>query len=65
MSTKGFTFVEVLSPCPTQFGRRNRYDSPTDMLKALMESCIPVEEVERLSGEALKDKIVTGEFIHG
>jgi hypothetical protein len=24
-----------------------------------------VEEVERLSGEALKDKIVTGEFIHG
>ena len=65
MSTKGFTFVEVLSPCPTQFGRRNRYDAPTDMLKTLMESCIPVEEVERLSGEALKDKIVTGEFIHG
>jgi 2-oxoglutarate ferredoxin oxidoreductase subunit beta len=65
MSTKGFTFLEVLSPCPTQFGRRNRYDSPTDMLKTLMESCIPVEEVERLSGEALKDKIVTGEFIHG
>jgi 2-oxoglutarate ferredoxin oxidoreductase subunit beta len=65
MSTKGFTFVEVLSPCPTQFGRRNQYDSPTDMLKTLMESCIPAEEVERLSGEALKDKIVTGEFIHG
>ena len=65
MNTKGFTFVEVLSPCPTQFGRRNRYDAPTDMLTTLMESCIPVEEVENLSGEALKDKIVTGEFIHG
>jgi 2-oxoglutarate ferredoxin oxidoreductase subunit beta len=65
LSTKGFTFVEVLSPCPTQFGRRNQYDAPTDMLKTLMESCIPVEEVERLSGEALKDKIVTGEFMHG
>jgi len=65
MNTKGFTFVEVLSPCPTQFGRRNRYDAATDMLKTLMESCIPVEEVERLSAEALKDKIVTGEFIHG
>jgi hypothetical protein len=36
-----------------------------DMLKNLMESCIPVEEVERLSGEASKDKIVTGEFVHG
>jgi 2-oxoglutarate ferredoxin oxidoreductase subunit beta len=65
MGTKGFTFVEVLSPCPTQFGRRNRYDAPADMLKTLMETCVPVEEVERLSGEALKDKIVTGEFIHG
>jgi 2-oxoglutarate ferredoxin oxidoreductase subunit beta len=65
MNTKGFTFVEVLSPCPTQFGRRNQYDAPTDMLKSLMESCIPVEEVERLSGEALRNKIVTGEFING
>jgi hypothetical protein len=35
------------------------------MLKTLMESCIPVEAVEGLSGEALKDKIITGEFIHG
>jgi 2-oxoglutarate ferredoxin oxidoreductase subunit beta len=65
MTTKGFTFVEVLSPCPTQFGRRNRYDAPMDMLKTLMETCIPVEEVERLGGEASKDKIITGEFIHG
>src|SRR5512139_1471318 len=57
ISTKGFAFVEVLSPCPTQFGRRNRYDTPTDMLKNLMESCIPVEEAERLSEEALNEKI--------
>jgi len=63
LSTNGFTFVEVLSPCPTQFGRRNQSDAPTDMLKTLMESCIPMEEVERLGREASRDKIVTGEFI--
>ena len=61
-NTPGFTFIEVLSPCPTQFGRRNRYDSPSDMLKNLTEICIVKEEARNLSEEDLKDKIVTGEF---
>ena len=60
-----FTFIDVLSPCPTQYGRRNRYDSPADMLKTLMESCITLEEAERLGPENLEGKIVTGEFSHG
>jgi 2-oxoglutarate ferredoxin oxidoreductase subunit beta len=60
-----FTFIDVLSPCPTQYGRRNRYDSPADMLKTLMESCITLEEAERLGPEGLEGKIVTGEFSHG
>jgi len=58
----GFTFIEALSPCPTQFGRRNRYDSPADMLKNLMERCISREEADNFSDDELKDKIVTGEF---
>jgi 2-oxoglutarate/2-oxoacid ferredoxin oxidoreductase subunit beta len=62
LSTPGFTFIEVLSPCPTQFGRRNRYDSPADMMKILMERCISREEAGNLSEDELKDRIVTGEF---
>ena len=62
LTTPGFTFIEVLSPCPTQFGRRNRYDSPADMLKILAERCIGKEEARNLSEDLLKDKIVTGEF---
>jgi 2-oxoglutarate ferredoxin oxidoreductase subunit beta len=65
LTTQGFTFVEVLSPCPTQFGRRNRYDSPADMLKTLMERCISKEEAAHLSTEELKDMIITGEFSDG
>jgi len=61
----GFTFIEVLSPCPTQFGRRNRYDSPADMLKTLMERCISREEAGSFSEDELKDKIITGEFDNG
>jgi len=65
LTIKEFTFIEVLSPCPTQFGRRNRYDSPVDMVKMLMESCISREEAEQLTTEELRDKIITGEFSDG
>jgi len=62
LDINAFTFIEVLSPCPTQFGRRNRYDSPADMLKVLMERCISRKKAERLNKKDLKDKIITGEF---
>ena len=65
LTTEGFTFVEVLSTCPTQFGRRNRYDSPTDMLTMLKESCISKQEAEQLSPEELQGKVITGEFSDG
>jgi 2-oxoglutarate/2-oxoacid ferredoxin oxidoreductase subunit beta len=64
-TTHHFSFLDVLSPCPTQYGRRNRYDSPAAMLKTLMETCITMEEAGRLGPEALQGKIVTGEFSHG
>ena len=65
LTMNSFTFLDVLSPCPTQYGRRNKCDSPAGMLKTLMESCITLEEAERLSAESLKGKIVTGEFSRG
>jgi 2-oxoglutarate ferredoxin oxidoreductase subunit beta len=65
LGTKGFSFVEALSPCPTQFGRRNRYDAPTDMLKTLIDACILMKDAEGLNEEALEGKILTGEFIDG
>jgi 2-oxoglutarate ferredoxin oxidoreductase subunit beta len=65
LSTEGFSFIEVLSPCPTQFGRRNQYDAPVDMLKMLMENCISKEQAEALAPEQLTDKIITGEFTNG
>ncbi len=65
LQTQGFSFIEVLSPCPTQFGRQNQIDSPTDMLKFLMDKCVTKEEAELLSPEDLRDKILTGEFSGG
>jgi 2-oxoglutarate ferredoxin oxidoreductase subunit beta len=34
---KGFAFVDVISPCPTQFGRRNDYKSAKEMIQALRQ----------------------------
>lgn len=36
---KGFSFIEVLSPCPVNFGRRNR-EKPLDTLKKYYENTI-------------------------
>lgn len=59
---QGFSFIEVLSPCPTQFGRRNRYDQPQEAIAYLMDHCVPLEETQSMGEEELKEMIITGEF---
>ena len=34
---KGFRFIEVLTPCPTGFGRRNKMGTPIDTAKFYQE----------------------------
>ncbi len=60
---RGFSFIEVLSPCPTQYGRRNLSDKPQEMIAHLMDHCVPVEEAQSMAREELKEMIVTGEFV--
>jgi 2-oxoglutarate ferredoxin oxidoreductase subunit beta len=59
----GFSFIEVLSPCPTQYGRRNRLDRPEDMIRELIQRCILDEEAAGLTEEERAEKIITGEFL--
>ena len=63
INTPGFSFIEALSPCPTQYGRRNELGDPVEMYRWLMERCLPIEDAAGLSEEELSDKIITGEFI--
>ena len=64
-SIKGFSFIEALSPCPTQFGRRNDYDSAAKMFKMLKRRCVTQGDARQLSEDELEDKILTGEFSYG
>jgi len=59
----GFSFIEVISPCPTQFGRRNQYDQPQEMIAYLVEHCVSLEDAEQMKKEELQDMVLTGEFV--
>ncbi len=60
LTIEGFTFVEAVSPCPTQFGRRNKIDQAADMIRTLQAHCVPRE---RATGKEGPDMIITGEFV--
>ncbi len=60
----GFAFVEVLSPCPTQYGRRNDPTEPAALLRYLKEKCVPLARAKRMSPEELRGKIIIGEFVN-
>jgi 2-oxoglutarate ferredoxin oxidoreductase subunit beta len=57
---KGFSFVEVISPCPTAYGRRNKLKGPVAMLNDIKERTVPVHQAKTMSEEELAGKIVTG-----
>jgi 2-oxoglutarate ferredoxin oxidoreductase subunit beta len=61
-SHKGFSLMEVLSPCPTQYGRLNKSGSAADMLRRQKELSISRERAERLTEEQRSGKIITGVF---
>jgi 2-oxoglutarate ferredoxin oxidoreductase subunit beta len=60
---KGFRFVEVVSQCPTAFGRKAGFKDAGEMLKWFKEKAIPIGKAEKMSEEDLAEKIVVGEFI--
>ncbi|MEA3253586.1 MAG: 2-oxoacid:ferredoxin oxidoreductase subunit beta, partial [Chloroflexota bacterium] len=65
LQIEGFTFIEAISPCPTQFGRQNGLDTPRATFKFVEDMCITEEDARGLSAQELTGKIVTGEFSNG
>ena len=59
----GFRFVEVVSQCPTAYGRRAGFKDIGEMLKWFRENAVPVAEAEKMGEEDLENKIVVGEFV--
>jgi 2-oxoglutarate ferredoxin oxidoreductase subunit beta len=60
---KGFSVVEVISHCHTQYGRQNRLGSAVEMMEWQRDHAVPVEKAVKMKPEELKDKILTGVLI--
>ncbi len=57
---RGFSVVEVISHCHTQFGRRNRMGGAVEMLMRQKEDAVRVEKAKSMSEEELKGKFTIG-----
>jgi 2-oxoglutarate ferredoxin oxidoreductase subunit beta len=64
ITTKGFSFIEAVSPCPTAFGRRVGFKDVAEILRWLKNNSVPLEQASGMSDQELKGKIVTGEYVH-
>lgn len=58
---KGFSLIEAVSSCVTEFGRRNKLEDPASYIKFLKERSIPFNKVQSVQ---IKDGIVVGEFVN-
>lgn len=57
---KGFSVVEVLSNCHTQFGRRNRLSDPVELINHIAAKTINVKEFAKLPPEEQAAKTPVG-----
>lgn len=62
LNHKGFSIVEIISQCPTQYGRLNNFSSPTELLLWQKENSVTLASAQEMSEPELKDKIITGIF---
>ena len=60
---KGFAFVEVLSQCPVEFGRKTGIGNAVQMLEWYKTKSVSVSRAKDMSPEELRDRIVVGEFV--
>ncbi len=64
MQRKGFSFIEVITQCPVQFGKKTGSGSAVQMMREYKENSIPAKDAEKLSEKELQGKIVVGEFVN-
>jgi 2-oxoglutarate ferredoxin oxidoreductase subunit beta len=61
---KGFSFVEILAPCPTLYSRRNRLGDGLAVLKYFKKAAIKKDGADTANaGVGLQDSFIVGKFI--
>ncbi|UCE24362.1 MAG: 2-oxoacid:ferredoxin oxidoreductase subunit beta [Candidatus Zixiibacteriota bacterium] len=62
MSRKGFSFIEIMSQCPENYGRRIGLRTGIDFLRQFKEKAIRVDKARGMTEEELEDRIVIGKL---
>jgi len=57
---KGFSIIDVVSTCPTYYGRANKSGGAVDMLAWQRDNMVPIAKAAKMSPEELKGKLVLG-----
>jgi 2-oxoglutarate ferredoxin oxidoreductase subunit beta len=60
---KGFSFIEILSPCPVSYGKAVGKKQGIDFLREYRDMSVTAKRAENMSEEELQGKIVIGEFV--
>ncbi len=61
---KGFSVIEIVSSCHTQYGRRNKRRTPIDNINYFKENSVALEKSRTMALEELEGKIIIGEFVN-
>ncbi len=59
----GFSVIEILSPCPTNFGRQNRLGSQVDMMKDLRRRAVRIERWEKIADDQRSSRFPIGVLV--
>jgi 2-oxoglutarate ferredoxin oxidoreductase subunit beta len=57
---KGFSLVEIMSPCPTAYGKINKKGLPKDLILNQKSQAVNVDKAKDMSPEDLRGRIITG-----
>ncbi len=63
ITSDGFAFIEIISQCPVQYGKVTKSGNALDLLKMYKENSVRIDKAKDMDPEALKGKIVVGEFV--
>lgn len=62
LNKKGFSMVEVVSPCPTHYGRNNKMKTPVDMLRWLKKKGVTKDKYDTLENAKEDGYILIGKL---
>ncbi|MCL2548266.1 MAG: thiamine pyrophosphate-dependent enzyme [Symbiobacteriaceae bacterium] len=63
MTKKGFALIEVISPCPTNFGRSNGMRTPVEMLQWTKERSISFARAKEMPPAELEGRVIMGKMV--